>query len=261
MSIGLFEKVLDETGPYLTWLMLYFQGESFLHPELPHMIKYAKQQAVYVHISTNGHFLDKKKCDQIVSAGLDRITISLDGLDSETYAQYRVNGDFEKVINGIRNLVQIREKRKTKKPFIVIQFLVMRHNEHQIQGIKRLGKEMGVDRVSIKSAQIYNYSGKEEKIPQNRKYSRYIKQKGEITVKNKQKNRCFRIWSSAVITWDGLMVPCCFDKNAAHILGDVHHHSVKEIWRGKSFMEFRQLILQNRKHIRICRNCTEGLYK
>lgn len=261
MRFDLFEKILEETSPFLLWLMLYFQGESFLHPDLHLMIEYAKKRSVYVHVSTNGHFLDQKKCRQIISSGLDRITISLDGTDRETYSTYRVNGDFDKVVNGIKTLVAMKKVVNSKKPFIEIQFLVMKHNEHQTGAIKKLGKDLGVDRVVLKSAQIYNYAEKKEKITNLKKYSRYIKRNNEVKIKNRRKNRCFRIWSSAVVTWDGFMAPCCFDKDVQYSAGDLNKSSVKDSWQGNNFMKFREQILQNRKQIYICNNCTEGLFK
>jgi len=76
-------------------------------------------------------------------------------------------------------------------------------------------------------------------------------------IKNPLRNRCFRMWSSCVITWDGKVVPCCFDKDADHGLGDLNQQSFEEIWRGEKYREFRKKILSDRKSIDICRNCSQ----
>jgi radical SAM protein with 4Fe4S-binding SPASM domain len=66
------------------------------------------------------------------------------------------------------------------------------------------------------------------------------------------------MWSSSVITWDGKMVPCCFDKDANYVYGDLKESQFSEIWNGKNHILFRKKILSSRKSVDICRNCTEG---
>ncbi len=61
------------------------------------------------------------------------------------------------------------------------------------------------------------------------------------------------------MTWDGDIVPCCFDKDAKYVMGNIHQQSFKDIWNGQKYHEFRAQLFQNRKEIDICRNCTEGL--
>jgi radical SAM protein with 4Fe4S-binding SPASM domain len=61
-----------------------------------------------------------------------------------------------------------------------------------------------------------------------------------------------------VITWDGLVAPCCFDKDATHRLGDLKATSFKEIWRSPAYQSFRQQLWKGRKNIDICANCSEG---
>jgi radical SAM protein with 4Fe4S-binding SPASM domain len=66
------------------------------------------------------------------------------------------------------------------------------------------------------------------------------------------------MWHAAVITWDGKVVPCCFDKDASHVMGDVTRQSFKKIWFGEQYNQFRTLLLKSRSEIEICKNCTEG---
>jgi len=122
-----------------------------------------------------------------------------------------------------------------------------------------LAKELGVDEVKFKTAQIYDYEQGSELIPTIEKYARY-KQKpdGTFTIKNKLLNHCWKMWHSCVITWDGKVVPCCFDKDASHPLGDLRQNSFSEIWQHKAYQDFRANLLQARSNIDICKNCTEG---
>ncbi|NTW34405.1 MAG: radical SAM protein [Bacteroidetes bacterium] len=254
-----FQKYLDQLEKHLIYLILYFQGEPYLNKHFFEIIKYAKSKKIFTATSTNGHFLDYKTAHQTVASGLDRLIISLDGTDQETYSSYRVNGDFNKVISGIKNMVLWKEKMKSKTPFIILQFLVLKTNEHQIESIEQLSKQLGVDELQLKSAQVYDYENDNSLIPDNIIYSRYVKDDaGKYHIKNKLSNHCFRMWQSLVITWDGNIVPCCFDKDAQHILGNLKTTSLKEILKSKKYNSFRKNILKNRGGIEICRNCSEG---
>ena len=89
--------------------------------------------------------------------------------------------------------------------------------------------------------------------------SRYKKNKqGDYEFKNALSNHCWRLWHATVITWDGLVVPCCFDKDAQHKMGDLKGKPFKEIWQDKEYVHFRKQILQSRRNIDICANCSEG---
>ncbi|HLY72073.1 MAG TPA: SPASM domain-containing protein, partial [Puia sp.] len=144
--------------------------------------------------------------------------------------------------------------------FVFFQFLVVKPNEHQIENVKRLAKEMGVDDVRFKTAQVYDYENDPNNlIPTIDRYSRYKKnKKHEFEFKNSLNNHCWRLWHATVITWDGLVVPCCFDKDAQHRLGDLKGKPFKEIWHDKNYVNFRKSILRGRSNIDICANCSEG---
>ncbi len=258
IDLRTFKSAIDQLSNRLAYLMIYFQGEPLMHPGFFEMVNYARKQNIYTATSTNGHFLDKENARALIASGLDRIIISLDGTDSGTYEKYRRDGDFARVTAGIRTLVRLRRESGSNHPFIVLQFLVFRHNEHQIPDIRALARELGVDRLELKSAQVYDPEDKNELIPENSKYSRYVKDAGgRWKLKKPVRNRCFRMWSGAVMTWDGCVVPCCFDKDADHQMGTIEKQSFKEIWRSKPYKAFRQRILADRNQIGICKNCTE----
>ena len=66
------------------------------------------------------------------------------------------------------------------------------------------------------------------------------------------------MWHSCVITWDGAVLPCCFDKDGKYKMGDVKNNSFSNIWNNQKYAEFRKLISNSRREIDICKNCTEG---
>ncbi len=252
-----YKKIIDETKKYLIYLMLYFQGEPFLNPDIFEMIAYANLNKIYTSISTNGHFLDSDNNSRIVKSGLKKIIVSIDGTTQESYEKYRVGGNFNKVISGVKNLVQLRGKNDSSFPQIIVQFLVLKANEHQIEEIKDLSRTLGADKVELKSAQIEDFN--KNLMPTIDKFSRYTKINGNFKIKSKLKNCCFRIWSTLVVTWEGIIVPCCFDKRLQYPLGNVNREDVLKLWKSPLFNQFRKEILLNRKKNTICGNCTEGL--
>jgi radical SAM protein with 4Fe4S-binding SPASM domain len=255
-----FKTYLDQVAKYVSYLTLYFQGEPYLHPELFQMINYARNKNLYTSVSTNAHFLDPASAEKTISSGLNRLIVSVDGLDQDTYSFYRVGGDLETVLKGIATLTLLKKKMKSPTPFVILQSLVLKPNQHQVNGMYALGRSLMVDKVELKSAQIYDYAEADDLIPDDPRYSRYKKDKtGKYQIRSNLPGRCWRMWSSAVITWDGLVVPCCFDKNAKHKLGSIKNNDFRKIWKGEDYQSFRNEILTARKQVEICRNCTEGL--
>jgi len=254
-----FRQTIDQLAPSLTYLIFYFQGEPYLNPKFLEMVMYASQKGIYTATSTNAHYLKSDVAKKTVESGLDRLIISIDGTTQETYQNYRIGGSLDKVLEGTKNIVRWKKELKSKTPHIIFQFLVVKPNQHQIEDVKRLGKEMGVDEVRFKTAQIYDYENGSDLIPTIDKYSRYESQAdGTYSIKNEMTNHCWRLWHSCVITWDGLVVPCCFDKDATHQLGDLKTNDFKTLWQGNAYRNFRSSVLRSRSEIDICTNCTEG---
>jgi len=255
----LFQSVVDQLYPKLVYLLLYFQGEPYLHPHFLDMVAYARKHNLYVATSTNGHYLTPAKAAETVKSGLSEVIVSVDGATQETYEAYRIGGKLEKVKEGIRNLVAAKKEAGTSYPFIILQFLVVRPNEHEIPAIKKLGKELGVDQVVLKTAQVYEFEQGNDLIPTQDQYSRYRKQAdGSYTIKNPLKNQCWKLWYGAEITWDGRVLPCCFDKDAQYEMGNLGQAPFKDIWNSVPYTDFRERLLRSRAEIDICQNCSEG---
>jgi len=255
-----FSQTIDQLSRELLYLVFYFQGEPYLNPDFLDMVRYASSKKIYTATSTNAHYLNDENAKRTIESGLDRLIISIDGTTQDVYQQYRVGGKLDKVLEGTRNIVRWKKELKSKTPFIIFQFLVVRPNEHQIDDVRVLARDIGVDDVWFKTAQIYDYENDPNRlIPSVDRYSRYKTfPDGTHQYKGSLANHCWRLWHDPVITWDGLVAPCCFDKDAQHKLGDLKTKSFKEIWRNSEYKEFRASILRGRKNIDICSNCSEG---
>jgi radical SAM protein with 4Fe4S-binding SPASM domain len=260
MELALFKNIISELSPYLTYLNLYNQGEPLLHHDIFELIKFASSKKIFTCLSTNAQLLDDNRAREIVESGLGKIIISIDGISQESYSSYRIGGELNKVISGAQNILKWRKMLNKTSPYIVFQFIVFKTNEHEIKKISELGKKLKVDQTEFKTAQINNYKTNNDLIPQNSRYSRYYKgNDNTFFLKNKLKNKCWRMWSSAVITFNGAVSPCCFDKNAEYIMGNLSNSCFKTIWFNDVYNYFRKSVFISRKNIDICTNCSEGL--
>lgn len=255
-----FHHLLRGASRHLLNITFYFQGEPFIHPKFLELVRTAHDANIYTSTSTNGHFLTEKTAIATVKSGLDQMIVSIDGTTQEIYEQYRINGHLDQVIQGVKNIVKAKRHLTSSTPKLIFQFLVVAPNEHQIADAKTLADELGFDEIRLKTAQVYDFEDGNPLIPRNLEYSRYRKGKdGKWKIKNKLLNQCWRMWHSCVITWDGKVVPCCFDKDAEHQMGSISEEvSLAQVWSNQNYGAFRSQILIGRDQIDICKNCTEG---
>lgn len=260
MDLDLYKTLIDQLSPALFYLNLSFQGEPYLHTQFAEMVRYAKLKKIYVSASTNGHFLSPENVRKTIESGLDRLIISLDGMDADTYRQYRVGGNFTEVIRGITEIVEQKKATGSTTPKIILQFLILKSNQYQVKNIRKFGKYLGVDKVELKTAQFIEFKNGNPLMPRDR-YSRYKKiiteceDKPRYEIRNRMSDHCFRLWTTSVVTWDGFVVPCCFDKDATYKMGNLNEQPFMEIWKNEGYRNFRKKILSCRKSIDICNNC------
>ena len=252
-DMDLYRKFITENRETLIDIILHFQGEPLMYKQLGKMIAFARQNRIYTMFSTNGQLL-AQNIDIIRNARPDRIIVSLDGLSDETYTKYRVGGKVQNVLNGLEKLSQLPAN---ERPYIELQLLVFSYNEHEIPELKNLKKKYRIDKITLKSAQIYEES-QIDFLPENKNFSRYeISENGNFRLKKGIKNQCKRLIFGTVVCFDGRVVPCCFDKDADHELGSIANQSLHEIRNSKKYIDFVNKVFSNRNEISICNNCTE----
>lgn len=261
LDLEVYRRLIEEIGDKLVYMQLFNQGEPFLHPQIIDFIKIAKRKKIYVCISTNGHFFnDYLKVQNLIESGLDMLIVSLDGADEKTYSLYRVGGDFQKVLRGMHLLREIRNKLQSKVPVMALQFLVMKHNEHQVAAIRQLADTLGIRKLLLKSVQVEDYQAAQTYLPHNEAHRRYIFEGEKLKLKANLNATCHRLWTSTVLLSDGSIVPCCFDKDGQYRFGSIPKDlPFKKIWHVPEYNQFRNKNLHQRGSIEICNNCTQGL--
>jgi radical SAM protein with 4Fe4S-binding SPASM domain len=255
-----YTSIIDQFKKYGISLNLYFQGEPFLHANLLQMITYAAKSNIYTSISTNGQLLNSFPPEELINSGLNRLIISADGLSQESYEKYRIGGRLDRVVEGMQKLSGKKRELRAMNPFIVLQFIVWRHNEHELIHVKKWAGENGAESIELKTAQVSYNKDINSVLPLNVKFNRYsTNASGEIVLKSSIPNECWKMWHSCVMTWDGNIVPCCFDKDANYKMGNIRNEAFNFIWNNAKYNQFREGIIANRKKNLMCLNCSEGL--
>ena len=159
MSLEHFKKFLDRVGPCVIHMDMMNWGESLLNKNLPDMIAHAKRYGIEVKLDANFNDVSEETIESLILSGLDVLSISIDGISQETYGKYRVGGRFEKVLANLEVLTRKRRELGRSAPHIIWQFLVFRHNEHEVGAVESFARARGVDQVSLVAPFLPNEPG------------------------------------------------------------------------------------------------------
>ncbi len=241
---------------YLLKLKLFDKGESFLNPELPEMIQYASERGIKTVTSTNAHFLlDNDYVTRILKSELTALIVSIDSLKKNIYEKYRIGGNLNKVILGLKNLVRLKKK-LAANTLINLRMLANKYNETEIKEMLKFSRTVGIDIFSVKNLNPSCGSRDFDKefIPNNPKYRRY-KYKKNTFERIQEKSYCEKIWHTCEIHSNGDVVPCCEDYNGELKFGNVHEKPLSEIWKSKSTLELRKRLFFEKESNTICKKC------
>jgi len=248
MSLETFKNIIDQLPPGKPEICLWNFGEPLLHKDIFSMIDYAEEKGHKTILSSNVSFLTEKTVNNILDSRLSKMIVCLDGVSAETYLKYRQRGNFEKTLSTITSLCELKRKRNQKSPFIELQFIIMKHNEHEVEAIQKLAEEIGADTLALKTVSVPPEK-EEQFLPTKSEFSRMRKPEDTTFF-------CTRPWDSIVINCDGNVMPCCYAHHKEeYVLGNVLKTSLKEIWRGRHYQSFRKRHLLSKKEISICKNC------
>jgi radical SAM protein with 4Fe4S-binding SPASM domain len=260
MTLNRFEHVLGGLAPKLRNLALWNYGEPLLNRELPQMIAHAKATGVgVVKVSSNVHFLDGERGLALLRSGLDVLILSVDGASQATYETFRKDGDFARVASSVAWLCAEKQRLGLAKPRIELQFIAMRHNEHELPEMRRLAQHWGVDALRVKTVGADDAATK-HLVPASRLLSRYAAD-GETP--NVRHAFCTMAWDHTVVNVDGSVTPCCYlrpDMGEAFVMGNVFESSFLAIWRGEKYRAFRAAMLDGRGAMPVCNRCRGGTH-
>lgn len=247
-----FRKIIDEIGEYLYFIFYWNWGEPFLNKDIFDMISYANEKKIFGIISTDGLILNEKNCNKLIDSRLDYLILSCNAANREEYKNYSGKDLFERFIMNTQTLMKVKKARKSRLPFVNLQFVVSQDNENQIDLMQTLAGELGIDRLTFKKLNIYDKPRINHLAPITSEYKhrKYIKDQDK-------ENFCIRAWSSLAINCDGSVVCCCGDVENNFLLGNIKNQSIKDIWNGKEYQALRRRILEDINSIPMCQRCPD----
>ena len=251
-----YKKLIDEIWPTTSTLLFYFMGEPFLNRHAYDMIRYARQRDIYVETCTNGDFVDAKG---VIYSDINKISFQIGGMDDATHQIYRIRSNLERIRKNLYELIEERRKHPESNVEIDVGFIVMRHNENQVEDFISWAQDLGVDTASVIDPCVRNMEEARSFLPRDRKYWFYDEEAfehGSLKPKYIPDNGCVWIWNSIMINWNGDAVPCCRDANGKHILGNVYQEGLARVFNGKRAREFRRSILKAQREVDICHLCS-----
>ncbi|MFH1587679.1 MAG: radical SAM protein [Candidatus Diapherotrites archaeon] len=267
MKLVSFKKLLDEVGAYLYEIDFNNWGEPFLNKESYDMIAEAHGRKIWTSINTNLNVpFSDETAKKLVESGLDQLYCSIDGITQKTYEIYRKGGKLEVVVANLKIVNKWKKKLNSKTPLIKWQFLVMKHNEHELPKLEETRKKWGADELAIGAVrseldtEIFKKDEQKvdetsEWLPKNEDYSRYDYEKKERKV---QKSQCYFPWLVSVVNWDGSVSPCCGVYAQRYDFGNAFKSSFMKIWNNDKYRDARDIIAKrSKKKTVVCWNCTQ----
>lgn len=250
------KRIVDEIAPFAYRIELYNWGEPFLHPDIFEMIEYIGQYRISTGLSSNLNHMNPQMAEKLVNSGLNQILVSIDGATQQSYEIYRRNGKLDVVLKNLELIINTKIKFHRSNPFIIWRMLVGRHNEHEVEIVRKKAKEIGVDSFTTGSLYVNTNDPEqiEQWVPLNPKYNPYSKK--DHSIENTWD--CNDLWESMVINWDGGIAPCCWLHDSQFDFGNVSTETIREVWHSATYESARRVILgRGRKNdIRtICHRC------
>jgi len=254
-----FKKIIDRLCPYLFEVSLHNWGEPLLNPDIFEMIRYCKERNVGTNLSTNlniRHF----DAESIISAGLEYFVVSLDGTTQDVYGKYRVGGNIDLVYENMKGLIEKRKRLRSKLPFIEWQYIVMKHNCHQINDAKKMAKDMGVDLIRFIPVGLAFHD--EDKKALAQQWFPYVPEVADYRedsfLQKPAKGGCFYLYRAVTVNPVGAITPCCVLYNEADDFGNMLESDFSNVWNNQLYQNARALFSRrnNRKITTVCHRCT-----
>ena len=257
MDLAMYQRVIDEIAPYAYRVELYNWGEPLLHPQIMQMIEYASRRRISVRLSSNMNHLDADMSRQLVTSGLSQLTVSIDGATQESYAAYRRQGQLSRVLQNLELLLETRRELGAQRPFILWRMLIGKHNEHEIEAVRQMAREMDVDGFATSVLFVDTHDPEQINLwlPTDPAQSAYD-YRSEVL---ENAWSCHELWEGMVINWDGGVAPCCWLHDARYDFGNVSRQTVREIWNGPKYVSARRSragrAIRAADTITICHRC------
>ncbi len=257
MPLSELKRIADEIAPYAYRVELYNWGEPLLHPDIFEMIRYLSSRRISVRLSSNLNHFTPDMAQSLIQSGLSQLVVSIDGATQASYSAYRRRGQLDVVLQNLELLLDARRRLGATRPFVIWRMLIGKHNEHEIEQVRQMACQSGVDSFTTGPLFVdtHNHEQVDQWLPTNPAYAAYDYSRNEL----ENVWDCHELWESMVINWDGGVAPCCWLHNAEFDFGDTGQATVREIWNSPRYISARRVIAKQPRESgdvpTICHRC------
>lgn len=259
MSVEVFERALQQVGPYLLTLSLWGWGEPLLHPHVHQILSIARRYPIFTLLSTNGQNLDNERVIQaLVDAPPTHLIVAIDGLTDEVNSQFRVGAKLAPALKGVQRLAEIKQQRGLILPILHLRFIAMKHNQHQLSDVCEFAKQHGFDFLSIRTLSIIDIEAPD------RVHKNFVPDAPNLRAYDYQADMRIRrsdfvcqqpFWFPTLFA-DGTLVACEQDYNAQQPLGSLNNGaSFRSVWSSPRAAHVRRRVRDHPETLSFCRNC------
>ncbi|MBA7489523.1 PqqA peptide cyclase [subsurface metagenome] len=250
-----FKYILDQFDNNLRELMFYFMGEPFLNKDAYKMIRYATDKGIYVSSCTNGVKVEPK---ELVESSISEVSFQLGGMTQKTHEKYRVGGNLAKLLKNLEETIEWKERLNKDHLKVIAGFILMKHNEDEINDFISYTKKVGVDEYQVIDSCVRTVEQGKEFLPSDKTHWIYDEKefkKGNLISKVRPNNYCEWIYFTVTIQVNGDVVPCCRDPHGRIILGNVFKENIYNIWNNEKYRKLRKAVTTRQRELELCRLC------
>jgi radical SAM protein with 4Fe4S-binding SPASM domain len=259
MDVGLFERLMDEVGPYLLTISLWAWGEPLLHPHLEEILRTVRKHDMVILLSTNGQCLDSDRVLEVLAnEPPTHLIVAIDGLTDETNSKYRVGARLSPILAGVRRLAEIKRQRGLELPVLQMRYIVMKHNQHEVPQLEDFAQRNGFEFLTVRTLSIIDSDAPDQVhgrfMPDAAAWRAYEYQNGARV--QRSDFICQEPFWFPTVFADGTLVACEQDFNAQQALGVISKDvSFADVWFSQRAAQVRKIIRDDPQSLSFCRNC------
>ena len=286
MSWALFTQIVDQF-PWISRAVLHGVGEPMMVKALPQMVRYLKQRGTYVLFNTNGTLLTARKGRELIAAGLDELRVSLDAAEPRAFLAVRGKDMFDRIVRNVRAFTALQRAEGIERPLVSLWLTGLKETIDQLPDFVRLAHRIGVTEIHLQrlvflpegqglaraeSALFEKLEGDERRrldqaaglaeelgVRFNASGATEPGTSLQRATQARPWSLCRRPWTLMYFTAHGRAIPCCIAPFSmrgydAFTLGDATRESLREIWNGPRYQEFRRALLSEAPP-RACASC------
>jgi MoaA/NifB/PqqE/SkfB family radical SAM enzyme len=274
MTPDTFKSIIDKLKDRVFCYEMMNWGEPFLNPHFLDMISYMSKYGLRSKVDSNfcAFEFSEEFCEEIVKSGLWMISASIDGTSENTYSLYRIKGDYSLALYNLQRLCRAKERLASYTPVIRRQFLVHKHNEHEIDVARIIAQNLKImitfmpmdiwfETDEIKCSSLHNLQkkGRYHRAEWSDDFFEGYSKKGiqyylpveellQFTPRFPKlpedlPSVCFQPFARLVVNWDGRILPCMHCYGDEFVIGNLLDHSLKKSWYNEEYTACRHYLL------------------